>query len=264
MIPVVKWTLWQRRWSILGWSLGTFFLIFINMVFYPSFKDQAAELQKSFSNLPDAAVQLIGGSTDFFSAVGFLNSQIYFLMLPMILTVLAIALGSSLIGREEDDGTLESLLANPISRTKLLAAKALVGIKILGVVTLISLLTTAVLAKIVDLEIPLINLLIATLACFGLVLCVGTIAFFIASTGRGRAFSISIPAFIALGGYIISSLAGTVDWLKIPGKFFPFHYYQSEAILNGNTKWFYIAVLFAVSALFASLSFVAFRRRDLG
>lgn len=264
MKPIIKWTLWQRRWSILGWSFGTFALIFINMVFYPSFKDQAAELQKSFSNLPDAAVQLIGGSTDFFSAVGFLNSQIYFLMLPMILTVLAIALGSSLIGREEDDGTLESLLANPISRSSLLGAKATVGFTILAVVTFIGLLTTVILAKMVDLVVPLSNILLATLACFGLVLVIGTIAYFIASTGRGRAFSISIPAFLALGGYIISSLAGTVDWLKVPSKFLPFHYYQSEAILNGNTNWSFIAVLFGVSLVFIALSFVAFRRRDLG
>ena len=264
MIPVIKWTLWQRRWSILGWSLGTFGLIFINMVFYPSFKDQAAELQKSFSNLPDAAVQLIGGSTDFFSAVGFLNSQIYFLMLPMILTVLAIALGSSLIGREEDDGTLESLLANPVSRSSLLGAKAISGLIILAAVTLVGLSTTLVLAKMVGLAIPFGNILIVTLACFGLVLATGTISYFIAATGRGRAFSISVPAFLALGGYIIASLAGTVDWLKVPSKFLPFHYYQSEAILKGNTNWSFIAVPFGVSLIFTVLAFIAFRRRDLG
>ena len=264
MIPVIRWTLWQRRWSILGWSFGVFALIFINLVFYPSFKDQAAELQKSFSNLPDAAVQLIGGSTDFFSPVGFLNSQIYFLMLPLILTVLAIALGSSLIGREEDEGTLESLLANPVSRNTLLSAKAIVGLTILFVVTTVSLITIVTLAKIVGLDIALSKLLIATFACFGLVLSVGAIAFFIASTGRGRAFSISIPAFVALGGYIIASLAGTVDWLKIPSKFFPFHYYQSESILKGSTDWAFILILFLISTVFIAIAFIAFRRRDIG
>ena len=172
--------------------------------------------------------------------------------------------GSSLIGREEDDGTLESLLANPVSRSSLLGAKAISGLIILAAVTLVGLSTTLVLAKMVGLAIPFGNILIVTLACFGLVLATGTISYFIAATGRGRAFRISVPAFLALGGYIIASLAGTVDWLKVPSKFLPFHYYQSEAILKGNTNWSFIAVPFGVSLIFTVLAFIAFRRRDLG
>jgi ABC-type transport system involved in multi-copper enzyme maturation permease subunit len=104
--------------------MGVSIFIFINMIFYPTFKDQAAELQKSFESLPDAALQLFGGSSDFFSPVGFLNSQIFFLMLPLLLGILAISLGSSLLAAEERDSTIESLMARPISRTHLLLHKS--------------------------------------------------------------------------------------------------------------------------------------------
>ncbi|MBI2368924.1 MAG: MFS transporter [Deltaproteobacteria bacterium] len=49
-------------------------------------------------------------------------------MLPLLLSVLTIGLGSRLLAKEESEGTLELLLARPVSRAKLLAAKAMAGL----------------------------------------------------------------------------------------------------------------------------------------
>jgi len=68
---------------------------------------------------------------------------------------------------------------------------------------------------------------------------------------------------VALGGYIIGSLAGTVKWLSFPAKLLPFHYYQSEAILRGTYNWNNVWYFVFVIALCSVLSWVAFRRRDL-
>jgi ABC-2 type transport system permease protein len=265
MLAIIKWTLWQRRWSTFWWILGIFGFIFLNIVFYPTFKDQAAELQKSFESLPDAALQLFGGSSDFFSPVGFLNSQIFFLMLPMLLSILAIGMGTSLIGREEQDGTIETLLARPISRFRLLLAKAKAGGIVLAVVTLASLIVTAGLARVVGLtEVSTLQLTEATFACFMLALSFGAIAFLLTTIGRARSASLGITAFIALGGYLISSLANTVSWLKTPAVFFPFHYYRSEEILRGSMRWSDIFIFIAIIAVCGAVSWFSFRRRDIG
>lgn len=263
MIPIIKWALWQRRWSTLWWSIGMLFLIFLNMIFYPSFKDDAQQLQKSFENLPDAAVQLFGGSTDFFSPIGFLNSQIFFLTLPLVLSILAIGMGCNLIGKEVKNLTIESLLSRPISRSKLLLGKAIAGTLILSGVTLISLLTTVVTAKIVGLEVGVGLISLATLACFLLVLSFGAIAFTLSCYGKTRNASLGIAAFIAFGGYIIGSLAGTVDWLEVPSKVFPFTYYQPEAILRETFNW--INILFFIGVIIGCgvISWLTFRRRDI-
>ncbi len=263
MIPVIKWTLLQRKFSTFWWSLGILFLIFINMIFYPSFKDDAEQLQQSFENLPDSAVQFIGGSTDFFSAIGFLNSQIFFITLPLLLGILAISLGSSLLAKEEQDKTIEALLARPISRSQFLAAKIATGILILLGVTLVGLATTILSAELVDLEVPTMKIVLVTLVCFLLALSFFAVAFIFTAIGRTRGGSIGIATTIALGGYIISSLAGTVEWLKVPSKIFPFDYYHSEAILRGtynwNNLWFFVAVIAGLTIL----SWYAFRKRDL-
>ncbi len=263
MKSVIKWTLRQRKTSTIWWSFAMAAFIFINMIFYPSFKNDAAELQESFESLPDAAVQLFGGSTDFFSPIGFMNSQIFFIMLPMILGILAIALGAGLLAREEQDKTIEGLLARPVSRTKLLDAKATAGMIILTIVSLVGLITIIVTSKIVGLEVANSALIKTMFVCFLFALSLGSITYLLSATGRARSASIGIAAFIGIGGYLVSSLSATVSWLNGPSKLFPFEYYQSEAILrdtyNWNNLWYFILLI----GLCKLLSWLAFRRRDL-
>lgn len=263
MFTIIIWAIKQRKISTLFWSIGAAFFMFVNMIFYPSFKQDADQLQQSFENIPDAALQLLGGSTDFFSPVGYVNSQIFFIMLPLVLGILAISLGSKLLASEEQDKTIESLLARPVSRTSLLAGKAIAGVLILSAVTAVAWTAIVLLAQIVDLEVSTAILSKTTFVCFLLVLSFGAIAYLLTATGRAKGASIGIATVVAFGGYIISSLAGTVTWLEWPAKAFPFHYYQSEAILRGTYDWvnlWYFAVVIAGCAL---LSWIAFRRRDL-
>lgn len=263
MKAIIKWTWWQRRWSTLWWSVGMFALIFFSMIFYPVFRDQAAELQKSFDQLPDAAVQLFGGSTDFFSPVGYLNSQVFYLTLPIVLGILAIVLGSSLIAREEQDRTIEHLLARPVSRSRLLVAKGVAGTIILAVVSLVVLVTTVVTAKIVDMDISLVRICAVCGVCFLMAWSFGAIAFAITCLGRARIASLGIAMVVAFGGYIVSSLATTVEWLRGPSKAFPFDYYKSESILLGTYNWKNIIFFLSIIAACAIIAWLSFRRRDL-
>jgi ABC-2 type transport system permease protein len=263
MMPIIKWTLWQRRWSAFWWSLGVSAFIFINMIFYTSFRDQAAELQKSFESLPDKAVQLAGGSTDFFSAIGFLNSQIFFLSLPLLLGILAIGLGSSLLAREEQDRTIESLLAHPISRLRILLGKSIAGALILAIVSVVAFIITLVTARLVDLNLSSSSIAATTLICFLMSLSFGALALMITALGRARSASLGITVLVAFGGYIISSLAGTVGWLKVPSKVLPFHYYQSESILRGFYNWENTLFFVGLIGLCSIIAAVIFRRRDI-
>lgn len=263
MKPIIAWTVRQRRWSTIWWSIGVVGFVLLNMLFYPSFKDQAAELEKSFADLPPAAVQLFGGSTDFFSPVGFLNSQIFFIMLPLLLGMLAISLGGSLLAREEQDKTIETLLARPISRTELLIGKIIAGSVILGVVSLLVSTLTVVAAKVVNIDISPTYVLLACLACFLLSWCTGSIALLITALGRARSAALGVAALIGVGGYLVSSLAGTVAWLETPSKLFPFHYYQSETILQGGYHLANLLYFVIVGVACIGLSILAFRRRDI-
>jgi ABC-2 type transport system permease protein len=264
MMPILRWTIFLRRLSILFWSVGVFVLTLITLIFYPVFKNQAAQFEKSLQGLHGAAIGLLGGSTDFFSPVGYLNSQLFFLTLPLILGILAIGLGVGLIGSEEKEMTIETLLARPVSRGRVLAAKAVAGILILSLVTFVDWLATVVLCKAVSLTVPVTDITLAMVACWLLVLSFGAIAFLFSTIGRTRGVSMGIAVIISLGGYLISSLSGTVKALKIPAFFFPFHYYRPADILRGHFYWGDTLVLLAVIVACGLLSWFSFRRRDIG
>lgn len=262
MWAIVKWTLWQRRWSAFWWSIGVIGLVVLTLALYPAIRGQVAQLNKSFGGLSSSTLALFGG-TDFFSPVGYLNSQIIYLMLPLLLIILGIGLGSSLIGREESDGTIEPLLARPISRTRLLIAKALAGGLNILAVTFVGSAVIVLMAKAVNLGVPLGYIAAACFACFMLVLTFSGVAFLLAATGRGRGAALGIAVVYALGGYIIGSLASTVHWLKTPSLIFPYHYYRTADILRGVFDWSSIIFFAAFTLACVALAWLAFRRRDL-
>lgn len=261
-MPIVKWTLWQRRWSIFWWALGIALMVVFVLAFYPPIRDQAAELDKSFGGLSAGTLALFGG-TDFFSPLGYLNSQVIYLVLPLLLAILGIGLGGSLIGREESEGTIELLLARPVSRARLLLAKAMAGGLIILIVTFISSVATIVTAKAVNLGIPLGNIAAACFACFMLVLTFYSLSFLLAVTGRARPAALGITVAYALGGYIIGSLAPVVHWLKNPSLIFPYHYYHSADILQGTFSWSSILFFAAFIAGCIVVSWSIFRRSDI-
>ena len=164
MWAIVRWTIWQRRWGLFWWSFGIVGTAVLVLGIYPSIRGQAAQLNQSFGDFSTGTLALFGG-TDFFSPVGYLNSQLIYFTLPLLLAVLAIGLGTSLIGHEETTGTLEVLLSRPVSRSKLLSAKALAGAFAIAIVTFCGVAATMLMAHFVNLGIPLGKIALACLAC---------------------------------------------------------------------------------------------------
>lgn len=263
MKAIIKWELWQRRWSIMWWTIGIAIFIIVNLAFYPAFKDQSQELSQALNGLPESAVSLFSDTGEFFSPVGYLSSQIYYLLLPLLLGILSISLGASLIGRDEKEGTIELLLSRPISRTKLLASKALAGVIISFIVGLVATLVIVITSKIVDLEVPLVDIALTAIVCWILSLSFGAVAFMISSFGRARIASIGIATIYALAGYIIASLISLASWLKWPAKGFPFDYYQPANILEANYNWLNMIFFIKLIILCAIISWLAFRKRDI-
>ncbi|MCA9331162.1 ABC transporter permease subunit, partial [Candidatus Saccharibacteria bacterium] len=195
--------------------------------------------------------------------VGFLNSQIFFLMLPLLGGVLSIGLGGSLLAREEQDGTIESLLARPVSRGRILWEKAVAGAAILGLVSGLGGLATIISARVVGISVSSWTIATTSLVCFLLCLSFGAVSFLVTSMGKARGASIGIGALVALGGYMISSLAGTITWLEWPARFLPFHYYQSDALLRGQYSWLNALYFVALTVACGLASWIVFRRRDI-
>lgn len=264
MNALIRWTFRQRKWSVIWWSVGIIAFILLSLVFYPTFKNQTAQLNQSLDQIPQTAKQLFTDTSDLFSPLGYLSSQVFYLMFPLLLSILAIGAGSSLLAKEERDGTIELILAKPVSRESLLFGKALAGACIVVFVGLITTLAVIVICKAVGLDIGSLYILDAGAAVIFLAVCMGSFAYMLSALGRaGRGASIALAGAFGLIGYLLSSLAPTVTWLKWPSKIFPFAYYHSSELLTGSYNWNNLIYFIAVTAGCLAVAWLAFRRRDL-
>jgi ABC-2 type transport system permease protein len=253
----------ERHRSIGWWMLGIAALIAINIAFYPSIKDSSGLADYS-KQLPDTLRALFaGGETDLVSPVGYLNSQIFALMGPMVLLIFTIVAGSGVLAGEEEKGTLDLLLAQPLSRTSLVlqqfgALAAMVAMLGAGLLA-----TTWVGCLIVDLDIAFGALLDATVAVALLSLLFGTLALAVGAMVPGRGRAAALAGGLAVASWILDGLGRAVDSL---GPWRPLSpYYQAigtNPLANGAPGWRWLLIA-ALTLALLGLAVAGLRRRDV-
>lgn len=267
MIPIIKWELRQRRAAIGWWIAGSVILSLVILALYPSIRDQANQLNQVINKLPPGLRELKTGganSVNVADPVAFLNSQLFYATLPILWIILAITRGSSVLGRDEQNHTLELLLARPISRGRVLAGKALSFILEFVGVGGATLLAIVLFAPHFGLYIGSVHLAAATLYTVLFSLSFGFIAFALqAATSLARRVASVAAVLISFGGYLLASLSGLTHWLQTPAKFAPYHYYEPAKILHGQPVTGLNIYLVSVFVLALVISYVGFHRRDI-
>lgn len=264
---IVWWELRRRRTAILWWTIGSIIMTATIMSLFPSIRDQAAQMNQVINQLPAGLRELKAGSAgivDVGDPASFINSQLFYATLPILWIILAITRGSAAIGREESSKTLELLLAQPVHRTRLLAAKAISTSLELLIVGVACLAVIVVMAPMLDMNLPTANLVAATLytTLFSLSFGIITLALH-AAGGLFKHVATTLAVTLSFGGYIVTSLSGLTDWLDVPVKFMPYHYFSPLDILHGKTPRGLLLYLTAVTLVCSTLAAIGFRRRDI-
>ena len=267
MKDVLLWELRRRRTIIIWWIIGSVAMTALIIALFPSIRDQAAEMNKVINQLPPELRGLKTGGSGIINVgdpIEFLNSQLYYATLPLIWIILAITRGTSALGREESSRTLEVLLAQPISRTRLLMGKLLSFVIEFALVGLATLLATIALAPIANMHVSTGRLAAATIYTVLFCLSFGLIAFSMqAGSSLTRRMATATAVVIGFGGYLLASLSSLTDWLRWPVKFLPYHYFTPLDPLTGKTPRGLIVYLACIFIITISFAIVGFRRRDI-
>ena len=111
--------------SFSWWSLGLFLAVIMIMAIYPTMKD-AQGINDFLASMPKEMINLWVQNVedaDITSPEGFLNAELFTVMLPVIFIIFAINIGKGAVSGEESSGTLEMVLSNPVSRVSFLIQK---------------------------------------------------------------------------------------------------------------------------------------------
>lgn len=254
-------TVHEQRRSLYGWSTGLFLLALIMVALYPTVRDNpsVANMHETYPK----ALRSLFGITDMTTGTGFLRAELFSLVAPLLLVVLAVLWGSDLIAGEEDRKTIDILLANPISRTRVVLEKwagLTAGIALAGVALGAGL---AVGMPAADLNTSTGGVAAAVLSSVLLAILFGTVALAIgAATGR-RGLARGAAAALAVAAYLVSSLAELVGWLRPVRPASPwYHALGIDPLVNGLAAG-HLAVLVAATLVVVSAGVLFFDRRDL-
>lgn len=258
-------TLRDYRRSLFWWTIGLASFALYLCFFYPSIKASSAEMDAYIKNLPPALKATFTGGTEILISTpeGYLNTEMFGMMGPLLLAIFAIGYGSKAVAGEEEKGTLDLLLANPMPRWRLVLEK-FAGLVV--ATTMLSAVMWAAIAigmQFVDLPIDL-GRLAATMASLTLLAVVlGSLALAIGSATGKKGLSVGVTSFIAIAAYLLNSLSQLVDELKGWEKISIFYYYVGNDPLVNGVRALDIAALAALALLLAAAAAVTLQRRDL-
>lgn len=100
-------TLWDARRSLLGWTLAIALVGALYAAFWPTINTPA--MQKAMANYPRGMLEAFNYN-DLTSAAGYVGSSVYGLLIPVLVSVFAIAYGTRAVAGDEEAGTLDLVL----------------------------------------------------------------------------------------------------------------------------------------------------------
>lgn len=213
-------------------------------------------------NFPPEMLAIVGGG-DMGTPEGWYQTESLGLMAPIAVILVAVVVGARAVAGEEHATTMGLLLANPITRARVLAEKTVVMlayVAVVGAATAAGIATGSILG---GLGMDLGNVAAAGLMATLLGWAFGGLALFLgAATGQVRVASLGTVA-AAVVAYVVDAFGAINPGWRSLERLSPFDRYMGgEPLLNG-VPWGDAAVLVVVAAVLIGAAFPAFERRDL-
>ncbi len=255
-------TIYDQRRLTLWIGIGLIAAALYTTLLFPVIRDISG-FEEFVDELPDFILSLVGGALEFTTPEGYLNTQPFSVLAPLLMLTYAVVRGSALVAGEEESHTLDQLLANPISRTSLVAQKSLgllTGLMVLAVLLWASIQVGAAIA---GFSVDLWNLTQIVFNLFLLAASAGMLAAGIGAATGKRGNAGGITAGVLVAGWLfnaIQQLAAVLEWTRFISVFW--YYNGNNILLNGTIAW-HSMVLFGVAAASIVAGAYVFQRRDL-
>jgi ABC-2 type transport system permease protein len=250
----------RSRWkAIIIWGIG---LVVFGAV-YLSIAPELFEQLKSLTNL--SVYKMVGLHLE--SVEGYISSVVL-AYISFIMGIYSIIISTSTLAGEEDKGTLELLVALPLVRWKIVAAKAIALCGVVFIILIIAGLGNAFALAVIKSTYPInitpFSFFMALLCSLPLLSGCIMIGIFLGSFMPNRR-----TAAVVLSVYFVVSYFGKhiADFIKSvePLKFFClFNYYDTtETIFTEGVRLSDVVVLLGVAAVFFILALIFFNRRNI-
>ncbi|MBC7868596.1 ABC transporter permease subunit [Candidatus Saccharibacteria bacterium] len=255
-------TLYDKRAFIVGWSLGLAFIGFLMTIFYPAFH-QDNGLDQLVKSLPPAFQGLVGNLDNLKALPTYLGSQLFDIRIPIFISILTIILSVGLTVGEEEKGQLRTLLALPLSRTRILLSKWTVIVFICFAVTLATLLGIELGTLMIGESLDWLVLVRLGGMMWLLAVTIATMIFSIGLATGKKGMTTGLGVLVTIGSFLLTTFAAAVEWLRPYENVSLLHYFPAPDIAKGTIDLNDVVVYASLIVIFLLVAIAIFRRRDV-
>ncbi|HEY3523471.1 MAG TPA: hypothetical protein VGK63_07180 [Candidatus Limnocylindrales bacterium] len=249
------------RRSGLLWLVSIAALVALTVAFWPAFEG-ASGITEALEQLPGSLVDAFG-LAELGTPAGFLQGNLYDLIVPLLIGGATIGFANGLTAADEDAGRLELVLAQPVTRQSVFAARTMAVLGWLIVLTVGTAAVQVASDRIIGLDIADARVVETAVLCGLLGAFHGGLALLIAGLRPRSGLVLGVTLAILIAGFVVTALFPLADQLRGLVHISPWDWaFGGDPLRSPTEPWRYLAL--GVPALaFAVLGAVAFSRRDV-
>jgi ABC-2 type transport system permease protein len=262
MMTTLRYTLAQLKGQILGWGVGVAALGLLLVAFYDVFMEQQADFIQMLESYPPEFLAFFGGDAATMTTPGGYLGMYGFSMLPVIIGIYAIIVGSGLVASDEESGRLDLILAHPVGRRGLFFGRLLAFVVSTIAILLLGWLGFAIMLSTSSLDLTWGQMALPFLPVLAQALIYGTLALLFSLVLPARRLAAGAAGALMVMSYFISSMKAIIESLGNVAQFLPYDYFQGGDALDGlNAGW--LLGLLAATLIFTAAAWRLFNQRDI-
>lgn len=261
MFNLFKHELTSRWMGILGWGIGLTLFSSIYIGVYPDMADEMASL----ANL--SIYRMMG--IDLASFAGYIAS-IVVQILPIILGVNVVMMATGTLAGEEENGTLELVVAMPLKRWQIVTMKTVaLLISIFLIMVIFGLGSALILNMVIEsvdisIDIEPIQLFYALIWTYPLMVAIFGISLFLGAFMPTRRSALIVMFTFYLASYLGNSVSAMVESMEWAANISLFSYVNTTAtVFTDGADMTNTGILLAIGVIFFGLALWAFQGRNL-
>lgn len=261
---VFRKTMWDRRRSMVWWVVGIIALGALTVAFYPSIAADQEAFEQLLDAYPEELLSFFGidDAQELASPEGFVNSQLYANVVPIMFFIFTIGIGTAALAGEEDKRTMDLLLSHPVTRDRVVldnfAAMATLSAALGSALFLVLIVSNAP----AGLDMSLVGIIAANVGAWLLGLVFGAFALALGAVTGRRGLTIGVSSGLAVAAFFLYGLAPLVDAIEPAQKLSPFWWYLGPKPLNDGFDVLFLLMV-AWIAIAVAVAVWGFRRRDV-
>ncbi|PID33225.1 hypothetical protein CR969_01800, partial [Candidatus Saccharibacteria bacterium] len=179
----------------------------VGLLFAGLFDSMKHQIETFSSIMPDGIEAIVGDLMTAGTPEGWLSVELFAIFMPLGLSILGIIYGASLIGREEESGTLELILASPTTRTRVIIEKFLALAKLLAIPPLMLFVAVYIGSLIFPFKPDMLHVLSACASGWMLGLAFGSITFAVQAVIGKRGIAAGVGASLFTAAWLLSIIS---------------------------------------------------------